>query len=325
MEWRHERAAAGSEPCSPPFRNSNLASPTNLSLVSLFASLHACCCPLTHLLNLHSTLSGILISLPIAVRDEEGPGGVGVCVLLLRLMCSRLDGRPVLEHLEAYLARRDGVDKALKILRYSTKLLLASPIAPKDPEVYGRLKDFDASVGSSRKAFRLGKFIQDVNVLKKTNFNTRDGFLELVATGGEGFYYFVEQFVWLVKAGLIDKRHSKRLTKISAWAEFIGYFGSVALKSIQVSIYLEQEAKLLQGMRKKAEGGISPVSEIKELQALQGKRLMKTLSIIQDLADSLLALTDIRETKGVLDNPFLLAFAGLLSALISAQKNWKNC
>lgn len=24
------------------------------------------------------------------MRDEEGPGGVGVCVLLLRLMCSRL-------------------------------------------------------------------------------------------------------------------------------------------------------------------------------------------------------------------------------------------
>jgi hypothetical protein len=107
--------------------------------------------------------------------------------------------RPLLEHLESYLARRDGVDKALKILRYSTKLILASPIAPRDPEVHGKLKAFDASVGSSRKAFRLGKFIQDVNVLKKTSFTTRDGLLELIASGGEGFYYFVEQFVWLVR------------------------------------------------------------------------------------------------------------------------------
>ena len=128
-----------------------------------------------------------------------------------------------------------------------------------------------------------------------------------------------------MKAGLIDKRHSKRLTKLSAWAEFIGYFGSVALKVIQVSSMIEQEAKMLQGMRKKAEGGIGPLMEIKELQALQAKRMMKTLSIVQDFADSLLALTDIRETNGVLDNPFLLAFAGLLSALISAQKNWKAC
>lgn len=134
--------------------------------------------------------------------------------------------------------------------------------------------------------------------------------------------------VWFckqVKAGLIDKRHSKQLTKISAWAEFIGYFGSVALKTIQVAAFLEKEAKLIQGMQKKAEGGLSPVAEIKELQELQAKRVMKTLSIIQDFADSLLALTDIRDTKGVLDNPFLLSFAGLLSALISANKNWKSC
>lgn len=128
-----------------------------------------------------------------------------------------------------------------------------------------------------------------------------------------------------VKAGLIDKRHSRSLTKLSAWAEFIGYFGSVALKSIQVAAFLEREAKLIQGIQKKAEGGFGPIAEIKELQELQAKRLMKTLSIIQDFADSLLALTDIRDSKGVLDNPFLLAFAGLMSALISAQKNWKSC
>ena len=106
--------------------------------------------------------------------------------------------RPFLDHVECYLARRDGVDKALKIIRYSTKLLLTSPIAPSNPELFGKLKDFEASVGTSRKAFRLGKFIQDVNVLKKTKFCTRDGILEVVASGGEGFYFFVEQFIWLV-------------------------------------------------------------------------------------------------------------------------------
>jgi len=113
--------------------------------------------------------------------------------------------RPFLEHVESFLARRDGVDKALKILRYSTKLLLASPvIAPGiSPELGGRLKAFEASVGSSRKAFRLGKFVQDVNALKRiADFRSRDGLLELVATGGEGCYYFVEQFVWLVSRTL---------------------------------------------------------------------------------------------------------------------------
>jgi hypothetical protein len=129
-----------------------------------------------------------------------------------------------------------------------------------------------------------------------------------------------------MKAGLIDKRHSRRLTKLSAWAEFIGYFGSVALKSLDMAALLEKETRLIQGIQKKSEDGIGgPVTDIKELQEVQEKRTMKMLSIIQDFADSLLALTDIRDSNGILDNKFLLAFAGLLSALISAQKNWKSC
>ncbi len=117
-------------------------------------------------------------------------------------MAVKKEQRPFLEHVEAYLARRDGVDKALKILRYTTKLLLASPLAPRAPsEVSRKLKDFEASVGTSRKAFRLGKFIQNVNALKKTEIVSRQGFLGLVANGGEGFYFFVEQFIWLVRSG----------------------------------------------------------------------------------------------------------------------------
>ncbi|CAM6018469.1 unnamed protein product [Sphagnum balticum] len=255
----------------------------------------------------------------MAKRGGGGGGGAIVAV--------KKEQRPFLEHVEAYLARRDGVDKALKILRYTTKLLLASPLAPRAPsELSRKLKDFEASVGTSRKAFRLGKFIQNVNALKKTEIVSRQGFLGLVANGGEGFYFFVEQFIWLMKAGLIDKRHSRRLTKLSAWAEFIGYFGSVALKSLDMAALLEKETRLIQGIQKKSEDGIGgPVTDIKELQEVQEKRTMKMLSIIQDFADSLLALTDIRDSNGVLDNKFLLAFAGLLSALISAQKNWKSC
>lgn len=125
---------------------------------------------------------------------KRGGGGAIVAV--------KKEQRPFLEHVEAYLARRDGVDKALKILRYTTKVLLASPLAPRAPsELSRKLKDFEASVGTSRKAFRLGKFIQNVNALKKTEIVSRQGFLGLVANGGEGFYFFVEQFIWLVRSG----------------------------------------------------------------------------------------------------------------------------
>ncbi|BBN00366.1 protein MpPEX11a [Marchantia polymorpha subsp. ruderalis] len=237
--------------------------------------------------------------------------------------------RAFLEHLEAYLARRDGVDKALKILRYSSKLWLSSPlISYADPLVVKRVKDFESSVGTSRKAFRLGKFVQDVNALGKIpSYASRDGLLEFIACTGEGIYYFVEQFIWLVKAGAIDKRHSKELQKWSAWSEFIGYLGSVTLKFFQVWAMRSKEAALLKGLNalNKGEGLDEKVRISKELRMVRAKRSMKTLSLVQDLSDSLLALNDIKDNKGPLAKPFLLAFSGLLSALISTHKNWNSC
>eukprot|EP01018_Ginkgo_biloba_P036459 Gb_16282 [translate_table: standard] len=229
------------------------------------------------------------------------------------------------EHLESYLARRDGVDKLLKIARYSTKVILASSVLRKDALLAKRLKDFEASVGVSRKAFRLGKFIQDFNALRKVSLNSREGALEIVAYGGEGIYYFVEQFTWLIKAGLIDKRYATKLQKISAWTEFIGYCGSVTLKSIQVSVLLEKETVLTSKINEAiVEGHISEKTSA-ELSQLREKRVLKMVSIMQDFADGLMALSDIRDGKGALSNPLLLASAGLLSALISSHKNWSAC
>ncbi|MCO5552300.1 hypothetical protein L7F22_005812 [Adiantum nelumboides] len=249
--------------------------------------------------------------------------------------------RAFLDHLEAYLSRRDGVDKLLKITRYTCKFLLAIPFlqspAPTEKSsalplpalalLTRRLKEFEASVGTSRKAFRLGKFVQDVNALRAApSLSSREGFLELVAYGGEGIYYFIEQFVWLVKAGLLDKRHKKRLQFLSAWAEFIGYFGSVTLKILQVQAMLVKESKLLVALTDGKDKEVEPyVRTATALAELRQKRALKTLSTAQDLADALLALSDIRDGKGFLSNPLILSSCGLLSALISTHKNWSAC
>lgn len=227
-------------------------------------------------------------------------------------------GRDFSERLEAYLAKRDGVDKVLKIARYSAKIILASSVVSKDALLAKRLKDFDTSVGVSRKAFRLGKFIQDYNALKKVSLDSKEGILEIVAYGGDGIYYFVEQFTWLIKTGLIDQRYSAKLQMISAWTELIGYCGSIAVKGLQISALREKESKISSVTRE------AQVSEkyAAEICQLREKQVLKVVSIIQDLADGLLALADIRDGKGTLSNPLLLASAGLLSALISAQKNW---
>ncbi len=47
-----------------------------------------------------------------------------------------------------------------------------------------------------RKAFRLGKFLQDVNNLRKSRATGPTYLLEALAYGGEGVYFFIEQAVW---------------------------------------------------------------------------------------------------------------------------------
>lgn len=234
--------------------------------------------------------------------------------------------RDFLNHLEAYLAKRDGVDKLLKISRYATKIILASSLLPETLTLNRRLKSFESSVGVSRKAFRLGKFVQDLNALRNSCFDSKvDVILSTIAYGGEGLYMFVEQFVWLVKSGLIDAKHSRTLQRISAWAEFIGYIGSISLKIRDLKRINEDESRLLSTIEISISRGLKYDEEAKKIRKLKEKRLMKRLSIVQDLADGLMALADIRDGKGRLSGPLLMSSAGLLSALISAHKNWLSC
>lgn len=58
-----------------------------------------------------------------------------------------------------------------------------------------------------RKAYRLGKFLQNVHGLRQSALWRGDalrggrtdallGFLEVVTVTGEGVYYFIDQFIW---------------------------------------------------------------------------------------------------------------------------------
>ncbi|KAK9804366.1 hypothetical protein WJX72_009381 [[Myrmecia] bisecta] len=225
----------------------------------------------------------------------------------------------------AFLAKRDGIDKVLKIIRYLTKLILALELTP-EADLAKRLSSFESSIGVSRKAYRLGKWLANLNAIRKTPITTRYGALELLNNGGEGVYYFVEQLTWLVKAGLIDKRFAKRFSRISAWGEMVGYVGNITLNCLRIAAALEREVMLTEELhrRKKmddqaAEGDAALMAEVR---ALQARRLLRTLAVVQDLCDSTLALNDIRETKGIFATPTWLGIAGLISAFISVHKNW---
>ncbi|KAM7258072.1 hypothetical protein ACFE04_013813 [Oxalis oulophora] len=240
------------------------------------------------------------------------------------------NNKDFLQHLEIYLAKRDGVDKLLKISRYATKVILSSSILNNNQHLTNRLKSFESSVGLSRKAFRLGKFVQDINALRTTTsshllHSKEELLLSILAYGGEGLYFFVEQFIWLAKSGLIDSKHSRNLQLISASAELIGYVGSVSLKIRDLKRMREDEDCLLSSIGIAFTRGDEYMEEEQRLVKLKDKIMMKKLSVVQDLADALMALADIRDGKGNLFKPIVVSSAGLLSAVISTHKNWVSC
>ncbi|PWA92747.1 peroxisomal membrane protein 11A [Artemisia annua] len=134
-------------------------------------------------------------------------------------------------------------------------------------------------------------------------------------------------FVWLVKSGLLDKKNGYKLQLISAWAELFGYFGSVWLKVKDLDRIKKDEECLVSSIEIKSlrgEGEGEGV-EVEKLRKLREKKMLKKLSVVQDVADGLMAVADVRDGKGVLSGPLLLACAGMVSAVISTHKNWVSC
>jgi hypothetical protein len=123
-------------------------------------------------------------------------GALVIPFICLHSMEMSRSSAELLDNTQAFLAKRDGIDKTLKILRYSTRFFLATALRGQESELTNRLDAFQNSIGTSRKAYRLGKFLQNVNAIRKRPITTPHAKLEWLANGGEAVYYFTEQFQW---------------------------------------------------------------------------------------------------------------------------------
>lgn len=228
----------------------------------------------------------------------------------------------LLDHTIKFLQKREGIDKTLKLIRYTSRLIAA--VTPKDAELNRRCSALEKSVGVSRKAFRLGKFLQDANNFRNSKATGPLILLEAVAYGGEGVYYFLEQFSWLIKTGAMTKEHEAQIARASAWAEFVGYLANIWLGLVKLQ-ELQAKREKLQSLldKKRKEEGVLDSALERELSLLRGLYLLKVAAVVQDLADSTLAVNDIRGgADPLLSHPVTLALAGLVSGSISFYKNW---
>ena len=70
-------------------------------------------------------------------------------------------------------------------------------------------------------------------------------------------YYFMEQAVWLSKAGALGKEHENQLASASAWAEMVGYLGSITISFIKLKEIVHKEEAIQADMEKRRKASCS--------------------------------------------------------------------
>mmetsp|Transcript_18149 Transcript_18149/g.33167 ORF Transcript_18149/g.33167 Transcript_18149/m.33167 type:complete len:234 (-) Transcript_18149:574-1275(-) len=226
-----------------------------------------------------------------------------------------------LERTTKFLAKRDGIDKTLKLIRYVSKLNIA---LSEPSETVKILKNFEKSISVSRKAYRLGKFLQCVNSARGRNDTGLLYAMGMVADIGEGFYLFLDQILWLIKVGVVSGKNEKIIAKFTAGFEFFGYLGNFYCLYRSISKLLGQIDTLEQKLAKASKDGVAVDSGLLEqLAKVRKQLLLKKLGLTQDLCDSVMCLSDLGNGNNpVLDNPVLLASLGIASGACSFTKVW---
>eukprot|EP00889_Picochlorum_renovo_P001124 jgi/Picre1/28154/NNA_003560.t1 len=190
----------------------------------------------------------------------------------------------------AFLKKRDGIDKVLKVTRYTCKLLFC-------------------------RLALIGKFLEHVSALQKKNPylvpSISSSILELLVNVGEGVYYFIDQFQFFVKIGVLSVRQGETLTKRE--------------------IALISELKRRKN-KSEAGGSFFDPSEdtnkvlLSEIHSLRRRRTLRTLCLAQDAADAFLAIHDLRDVYGRPTGggmrKSVLAAAGVVSGCIGMYKKF---
>ena len=219
--------------------------------------------------------------------------------------------------------------QVLKILRYLAKFLLASRLDPASSS-FTRAKAFEAAVADARKAYRLGKFCQGLNDLRRVDYASPSAPLAALAAGGDAAYYFLEQFTWLIRAGVLPKRYARRVARASAAAELLGYVGSASLAALRIAAASQREATLAATLAAvtSVDAAVSPHTDSPraraldvELAAVAAARRGAERALLQDACDTVLALSDLTDGRFA-SSKSVLAVAGLTSAVLGARKVW---
>lgn len=218
-----------------------------------------------------------------------------------------------LDKLVVFLAKRDGIDKLVKTFQYVSKLAHWGAESSR-PELAKRAKSWETASGLSRKAFRSGRFLTGLNVLRRTNPAGEFGALAVLANAGEMVYYFFDHFTWLSRAGVLEAWLARRSSFVSAFGESLGYVFFIVMDLIMIRRGLRQERRLLREGGKDADG---------EVRKIRMDRVMRLMATAANAADLVIAVAEI-EPNPFCNHAVTLGISGLVSAWAGWYRNWPS-
>ncbi|XP_057524786.1 peroxisomal membrane protein 11-4 [Amaranthus tricolor] len=225
-----------------------------------------------------------------------------------------------LDKLVIFLAKRDGIDKLVKTYQYVSKLAHWH-LEKTEPDLARRFQLWEVASGMSRKAFRSGRSLTGLNLVRRNPGSTRGlQALAILGNAGEMVYFGFDHFSWLSRLGVLDEKLAKKMSFISAFGESIGYIFFIILDLIFMHEGLRKQKGLLKGLKE----GEKKQEEVKEeVKKIKEDRVMRLMAVAANVADLVIAVATIEP------NPFCchavtLGISGLVSAWAGWYRNWPS-
>ncbi|MCO5579822.1 hypothetical protein L7F22_066959 [Adiantum nelumboides] len=235
-----------------------------------------------------------------------------------------------IDRLVTFLAKRDGIDKLVKTFQYIAKLAHWRLLASGRPSLADRAKKWETSCGTSRKAFRTGRFLSGLNALRSPYPNVCLQLLAILSNGGEMVYFFFDHLLWLARIGLLDTHLAPRMSFISAFGEGFGYIFFIIADLILIRKGLHAEKQLRAGLdsaivkEREAEDADGQIkATMAKIRGIRVQRIMQFMAIAANLADLVIALAEV-EPNPLCTHAFTLGISGLVSAWAGWYRNWPS-
>jgi len=237
------------------------------------------------------------------------------------------------------LKRREGIDKTMKLARYALILAVSEAetrarrndsvlVSTSTAEFIRAGTALERSLGNARRALRLGKFLGNVaelrDVVREAEADGKRGWRRWASAAAacaalEGAYYFLEQGVWLSKAGVAMREKStlERLVRWSARAEVASYIFSIACSRDEWRGASRDARDARRALANgDAEGESEDALRARVARAEKAKR-DAALAMFQDFVDGVLSFEDAVDAPGVeISSERLVNLLGLLAAAL---------